>query len=149
MKFEKPVRKTPKQWKKKLMIRIKPNYEFYFFFLPIAIPIIIRDKISDYIYHRLKWDEKRAEKVLNKTLPKILSFDEDGPNCYYSLRWGAYPLANKAPKFDKRWARKFSIRLLDYLKDEYENKDYTKKIEYDGYEEWVIFTEINEGTRNE
>lgn len=111
--------------------------------LPIFLFCLAILKIDEWYHDNLVWDETRATKVLDKTLPKVLDWIEEENVYCYCMDWGNTHLYTRAPKFHKAWARKFSGRLQYFIRDGYENKNYIKTIEKDFYDdEWVKFKEI-------
>ena len=42
---------------------------------------------------------------------------------------------------DRKWARKWEYDLRDFIKDGYENENYSKSVEKDYYDTWVKFEE--------
>lgn len=115
------------------------KYEFYFFLLPIALPIIAMEELKDWNYRRMKWDADKATKVLDKVLPKVVEYVNEDDAYYYCMSWGTYSLWHKAPLHLRRWADKYSYDLKKFLKDEYQNAEYSKSIDDDGYDVWVKF----------
>ena len=132
-----------KKNKKKWWIINTKNYSYYIWALPIIPFCWICDKIESLIDKSLKWNEEKAEKILNKTLPKILKWDDDEKNyylyirSYYGFNW------ERVPFIYRKWSKKFSYRLKEYLLDKYENGLYTKKVEKKDYDDfyYIIFTE--------
>ena len=129
--------------KKRVNLRVKiGKYDVIFWALPIFPIFLAVEKIKDWHYNSLVWNEEKATKVLDKVLPKVLEWVEENDAYYYCMNWGNSHMYTKAPIFYRAWARKFSSRLQSYIRDGYENKNYTKEIEKDYYEEWVKFVEI-------
>jgi hypothetical protein len=129
--------------KKRVNLRVKiGKYDVIFWALPIFPIFLAVEKIKDWHYNSLVWNEEKATKVLDKVLPKVLEWVEENDAYYYCMDWGNSHMYTKAPLLHKAWARKFSSRLQSYIRDGYENKNYTKEIEKDYYEEWVKFVEI-------
>lgn len=91
--FEKAKNKSKKPW---YMVNTK-NYQIPFWALPVAPFVIGISKLNDWFYDRIKWDERKAVKVLNHVLPKILNYDKDEDAYYYCMDWGTYNLWHKAP----------------------------------------------------
>lgn len=136
--FEKANNKPRKPW---YMVNTK-NYQIPVWALPIAPIIIGISKLSNWFYDRIKWDERKATKVLNHVLPKILDYDKDEDAYYYCMNWGTYILWHEAPLRCRRFAYKYEFRLHSFIKDKYMVKGYCKSVINDDYEEWVEFRPI-------
>lgn len=137
--FEKAKNKPKKPW---YMVNTK-NYQIPVWALPIVPFVIGISKLSDWLYDRIKWDERKAIKVLNHVLPKILSYDKDEDAYYYCMGWRTYNLWHKAPLRYRRFAYKYEFKLHSFIKDEYMVKGYSKSvINEGGYDEWVEFQPI-------
>lgn len=117
--------------------------------LPLVIIAIVYDKIKDWNYLRQEWSEEKATKVLNCFLPYSLEFIEEDNAYYYCLGWhnSGDKLAKRAPINLKRWAKKFGYKTFQYLEEKYENPDFIKTIENDGYDKWIKFEK--RGTNNQ
>ena len=134
-----------KKNKKKWWIINTKNYSYYIWFLPIIPFCWMYDKIVKLIDKSRKWDEEKAEKIINKTLVKILEWDEDAKNYYvYIRRYHGFNW-ERVPFIYRKWAKKFSYRLKDYFLEKYENELYIKEVETEDYNEWhyVTFIEKN------
>ena len=143
--FDKAKENGKKKNKKKWWIINTKNYSYYIWALPIIPFCWVYDKIVDLIDKSRKWDEAKADKILNKTLPKMLKWDEEEKNYYlyirsfYGFNW------ERVPFIYRKWSKKFSYRLKEYLLDKYENELYTKKVEKEDYDDfyYITFTEKN------
>nr|DAG87220.1 MAG TPA: hypothetical protein [Herelleviridae sp.] len=136
--FEKTKNKPKKPW---YMVNTK-NYQIPLWALPIAPIVIGVSKLSDWFYDHIKWDERKATKVLNHVLPKILDYDKDEDAYYYCMDWGTYILWHEAPLRYRRFVYKYEFKLHSFIKDKYMAKGYCKSIINDDYEEWVEFRPI-------
>lgn len=117
-----------KKWwlvgKKKYFIWMLPVVPFYSFYIYLC----------NRRWKNLEWNEKRAVKVLNKLLPKILDWVEEEKTFYYDYSWDwDYTTKHKAPLGHKQWTLKFSYELKKFFLDEYQNPAYTKE---KGVDEW-------------
>ena len=143
--FDKAKENGKKKNKKKWWIINTKNYSYYIWALPIIPFCWVYDKIVNLIDKSRKWDEAKADKILNKTLPKMLKWDEEEKNYYlyirsfYGFNW------ERVPFIYRKWSKKFSYRLKEYLLDKYENELYTKKVEKEDYDDfyYITFTEKN------
>ena len=141
--FDKAKENGKKKNKKKWWIINTKNYSYYIWALPIIPFCWVYDKIVNLIDKSRKWDEAKADKILNKTLPKMLKWDEEEKNYYlyirsfYGFNW------ERVPFIYRKWSKKFSYRLKEYLLDKYENELYTKKVEKEDYDDfyYITFTE--------
>lgn len=93
------------------------------------------------IDNRRVWSDKKAKKVLDKILPKVLDYVEEDNAFYYCMNWSEWELVDKAPLIYRKWVRKFKYELHKFIRDNYENEDYTKTVENDGFCIWVTFSE--------
>ena len=132
------------QKKERKPLTIKTKYHVYFWW---AAPLIPFCEFYDWANRKLnemtKWDEEKAEFLLNKyILPKRLEYIEEENAYYYAVlfnpEWNYY---RYCPRRYHRWLRKFGWKVQQYLVEEYENPDYTKTElrEYD--EHWIKFEE--------
>ena len=117
------------------------NYQVYFWALPLLPIVIMIEKLENWQYERRTWSEEKATKVLNKVLPKVLEYVEEDNAFYYCMGWSPCSLYRKAPCYYYKWAEKFSYKLQRFIRDGYENEDYAKTIENDGYDVWIKFSE--------
>ena len=133
-KFDYAKKVNSKKW---WIIRIK-NYNFYIWGLPFVPFILLANKFKDWQYNRLEWNETTAKKVLDHVLPYKLEWVEEDNAYYYCMDW-IPSFTRHAPLLYKKWARKFSYKIAEYLRDKYEHEDYIKTIEFDGYDTWIKF----------
>ena len=136
MKFNKTIKRKCKP----LLINTKHN-SYYWWAAPLIPFVELYCYIEEKMYERRKWSEEKATKVLNKVLPKILEYVEEDNAFYYCMDWSPCSLYRKAPCYYYKWAEKFSYKLQRFIRDGYENEDYVKTIENDGYDVWVKFSE--------
>ena len=128
-----------KQSRKKWWIINGKKYSYYIWALPLIPFVLLYDKISDYLYARRVWSEEKATKVLDRVLPHVLEWVEEDDAYYYCMDWGYSSLWRKAPLTMRKWARKFSYNLHQFIKNGYQKDGYKKTIEDDRYETWIKF----------
>ena len=128
-----------KQSRKKWWIINGKKYSYYIWALPLIPFVLLYDKISDYLYARRVWSEEKATKVLDRVLPHVLEWVEEDDAYYYCMDWGYSSLWRKAPLTMRKWARKFSYNLHQFIKNGYQKDGYEKTIEGDRYETWIKF----------
>ena len=104
------------------------------------IPFVPFMLLSDWRYKRMKWDEKKATKVLDKILPMNLEWVPEDNAFYYGMDWDACGLVSKTPFYYKKWVRKFRYKLHQFIAEGYQNADYNKTV-IDDYDQWVKFEE--------
>lgn len=129
----------------------KVRYKFFgeeFYINPLLIPVAIVVGTAEYIdnkyYESLVWSDEKATKLLNRTLPYVLEWVEEDNAYYYCMNWGCGYFSKRAPFGYRRWGVKFYSDIIDFIKDGYENPNYCKTVEKDGYGDvWVKFEEIN------
>ena len=122
------------------------NYSIYIWVLPLVPFLLCVKRFQDWRYNRLVWSEETATKVLDKILPKVLNYEAEENAFYYNLDWTYCRFEHKAPFGYKKWTSKFSYDLKEFLKDGYENANYTKTVDEDrSYygDIWVRFEEKN------
>lgn len=141
-KFDKAKTKSTKPHKKPWWVINCHKYSYPIWALPIIPFCALSDIIKEKRYKRLVWDETKATKVLDKTLPKLLSWDEDEKAYGYCMGWWASNLWRCAPRLYRAWAKKFSYQLQKFIAEGYENANYTKSLDNDG-DVWVMFYEKN------
>lgn len=144
--FEQVKKRTEKREKnknkKKWWIIKTENYTIPIYFLPFAIFIIPFDKLKNYIYNSMTWNEEKAKKVLDKMLPRILEWNKEENHYWCHIRkYGWWYSQKRIPFYYKKWTNKFSYELKKYLIEKYELEYYTKEVldDYDWY--LIIFTE--------
>lgn len=116
------------------------GYDVYVWAVPIAPFTLAIEKFQSWHYNKIEWSERKAKKVLDCVLPKLLEYVEEDDAYYYCLGWADYPLYKKAPIGYKKWARKYYVLIKDYLKNNYEKENYTKTLEKEYYDTWIKFT---------
>ena len=134
--------KAPKkQSNKKWYIINGKKYSCYIWALPLLPFVILYDTLEERANKRRVWSAERATKVLNHVLPKVLERVEEDKAYYYCMDWGTSDLWRKAKRRDRKWARKWEYDLRDFIKDGYENENYSKSVEKDYCDTWVKFEE--------
>ena len=104
------------------------------------IPFVPLRILSDWRYRCMKWDEKKATKVLDKILPMNLEWVPEDNAFYYCMDWDACGLISKTPFYYKKWVKKFYYKLHQFIAEGYQNEDYNKTV-IDDYDQWVKFEE--------
>lgn len=136
------MRKTFEYKHKELKkINIGENYACYFFQLPLVPFAIAIDKISKALYNSMKWDTNKANKVLDKALLKTVEYSKEKDSYYYCCEWRVY-FSDYAPLYLKPWSKKFQNEIFYYLINEYNNPNYIKTIDIDGYNTWINFKKV-------
>lgn len=133
--------KEPKKTKKRWWIINTHNYSVYIWALPILPFVLLSDYLKERASKKRVWNEQIATKILDIVLPQVLDWAEEENAFYYCMSWGSSALYRKAPRKYRKWANKFSYKLQCFIKEGYENADYVKTIENDGYDTWVKFVE--------
>lgn len=133
--------KEPKKTKKQWWIIHTHNYSVYIWALPILPFVLLSDYLKERASKKRVWNEQIATKILDIVLPQVLEWVEEDNAFYYCMSWGCSALYRKAPRKYRKWADKFSYKLQRFIKEGYENADYVKTIENDGYDTWVKFVE--------
>ena len=134
--FEKAKIKKQKQKRSPRRFNIA-GYNYLRWYEVPFVPFML---LSDWRYKRMKWDEKKATKVLNKILPDKLEWISEDNAFYYGMDWDACGLVSKTPFYYKKWVRKFRYKLHQFIAEGYQNADYNKTVS-DAYGEWVKFEE--------
>lgn len=119
-------------WKKTLRFG---DYNIYWWAYPVGVVVCLLDRWFDIQYDSLKWDAKRAKRVIDRYF-KTHAYEclNDG-SLYYDFSQGNAMLVCSAGRKDREWASKYRNRLLEYLEDEYQIDGYAKTIEVDT--EWI------------
>ena len=133
--------KDTKSNKKKWYIINGKRYSYYVWALPLVPFVTVYDVLSQRADKRRVWSTERATKVLNHVLPKVLEWVEEDKAYYYCMDWGTSNLWRGAKCTDRKWARKWEYQLRDFIKEGYENENYSKSVEKDYYDTWVKFEE--------
>ena len=103
------------------------------FLFVISFPVVLYDRYKEKKYKKMKWSEDKAEKMANKYFGKIAEIE--GESLLFDLDWSSSIWFRKAKRKDKKWLKKFSAQMSEYIEKKFEIQNYKKKIEYD----WVIF----------
>lgn len=132
--FKPQKTKTKKPW----YIIYYKNYSIYLWGVPLLPFAILTDKIEE----NRKWCPHKAEKVINRGLPKMLDYDPEEDNYEYCMRWGTSWMYEYAPLHLKAWARKFQYSIKKYLLELYEHPMYNKTVIDDdcSFEKNLIFS---------
>lgn len=143
IKFQKNKKEKP--FKKLICYRIcftlHESYAVYWWALPLAIFFIPTHEVFLAYRNSLKWSKKRAKKVLDRTLPQIVDYDEKDNSFSFNTKWNGTILYHHAPLHSKIWVRKFGFQLKNFLINEYIAEGYTKTVEDD----WIVFREVQRG----
>lgn len=141
--FDEAKKRATKVRKKPWYVVDTKNYSIYIWVLPLVPFVLGVEKFKAWRYDRLEWNEEKATKVLNKVLPKVLTYDAENNTFYYNMDWSYFGLKRNAPFGYKKWASKFGYDLKKFIKDGYENANYTKTISDDNYygDIWIKFEE--------
>ena len=108
-------------------------------FFPIWIGSVICEKIKKYLNGRQKWNEERANEILNYYVPRKSDWDEEDKTFYFfdnGYGWGK--LANRYLKRkDRRFFQVNKYKLRYYLIYDFELEGFEKKEGYcpDGWTE--------------
>lgn len=112
--------------------------------VPLAIVVGIYDHCKNKYYHNLEWDEKKAEKLLDKSLGKVLEWDENACAYWFCMNWNSAYLREKAPFGMRTWAKKYNYETIKYLENGYHHPKYRKLVEIDEWgDKWLKFEEYN------
>ena len=133
--------KETKSNKKPWYIIHGKRYSYCFWALPLVPFVTLYDVMSQRADKRRVWSEERATKVLNHVLPRVLEWVEEDKAYYYCMDWGTSNLWRSAKRIDRKWAQKWQYQLHKFIKEGYENNNYTKSVENDYYDTWVKFEE--------
>lgn len=131
--FEKQYQKKEKikKIKRKMLISWQ-GYNFYFFLFPLAFCCWIKDNIYEKYHKTLRWDVTKADKILNRIIPKAADRDKETDSFYYCLDWNNERIFLKNSRFiDKVWIKTYYCSLLYYLKNTYCPENYIKIIDAD------------------
>ena len=129
---------------KKWYIIYTKKYSYYIWAAPL-IPIFeLKDIIKQNRYNKRVWDEEKAKKVLDHTLPYFLNYNDDEDAYFFNKDWGCESaIAKKSPLHLRKWANKFSFDIIHYLVNSYQKDGYVKTIEEDWFDIWVKFKKEN------
>lgn len=139
--FKKAKKQAERKKRSPWYIFKRGKYEYFLFLIPLISFAELSERIKAKKYNNLVWSDEKAKKVLDKTLPKALTYDTNEDEYYFGTDWNTRVLVKNTPIRWRKWADKFSYSLYEYLTDTYENKNYTKTIEKSCTGNWVIFKE--------
>lgn len=132
-------RKRANSKKPRVITTKRHSYPVWALFL---VPFLeLYEIITEKADQRRQWSEEKATKVLDAILPNVLEYSEDEKTYYYCLQWGNGILVSNAPIRYRKWARKFSYRLSEYLVEFYENENYVKTFTESDFDDWIAFSE--------
>ena len=114
---------------------------YYGWAMPLVPFVTLYDVMSRRADKRRVWDTERATRVLHHVLPKVLEWVEEDKAYYYCMEWGTSNLWRGAKYSDRKWARKWEYHLRDFIKEGYENENYSKSVEKDCCDTWGKFEE--------
>ena len=78
------------------------------YFLVPLIPIVATyEKINKFYNNRLTWSEKKATKVLNSILPRILWYDSKNDVYSYETGCRTWIFVDNAPLIYRSWVKKY------------------------------------------
>lgn len=132
------------QKKERKPLTIKTKYHEYFWWAAPLIPLVeFYDWAARKLNEATKWDEEKAEFLLNKyILPKRLEYIEEENAYYYAVLFNPeWNYHRYCPRRYRRWLRKFGWKVQQYLIEKYENPDYTKTELWEYDDHWVKFEE--------
>ena len=138
--FEKEYQKKEKieKFKNKMLVSWQ-GYSFYFFLFPLTFCRWIKDNIYKKYHKFSRWDVTKANKILNRIIPKAVVKDKETGSFYYCLDWDNKQLFLENSRFiDKAWIKTYYCSLLYYFKNTYCPENYIKII--DANNNCIIFT---------
>ena len=68
-------------------------------FFPVWGSIIIKRKIEPYLIRKYKWDDDRAQEILNYYIPRIAEWDEENKTFYLKISDNCYILLINVKKY--------------------------------------------------
>ena len=104
-------------------------------FFPIWIFALTCKKIENWLNNRQKWNEERANEILNYYIPRRAEWDKHTEEFYFFDNGFGWSI-NLAKKYLKRKDRRFwelhngwcGGRIKDYLKNTFELEGFTKTV---------------------
>lgn len=104
-------------------------------FFPIWGIMLLEDKITIYLNNKEKWNEKRANEILNYYIPRRAHWN-DKEQCFYFFDNGLGWNLKLAKKYLKRKDRRFwqvncgwwGGKMRDFMIEKFELEDFTKEI---------------------
>ena len=112
-------------------------------FFPLWFCICIKEKIVNYFDSKQKWDNKRAEEILNYYIPRCSDWLEDTKELYYfSNKYDYYDIKyakKNLKKKDRRFWKVYCFEILSYLIDDFELDGFTKEVLESIWEIEIIF----------
>ena len=129
MNGKKEPSKLRKWWKKN-------DYKVWrVIFFPIWIGLKINDKIDIYLDSRNKWNEERADEILQYYIPRRAEWVEDKKEFYFfdngygwSMNFAKKHLKRRDRRFWKIHAKFWGGKIQDYLIDKFELEGFTKEV---------------------
>lgn len=104
-------------------------------FFPIWIGTLIRDKINKELNNRVKWDEKRADEILNYYIPRASRWYEDDKTFRYfnngygwEMCFAKKYLKRKDKRFWKLHCGWWGDKMRDYLLNKFELEGFEKVV---------------------
>ena len=111
--------------------------------VPLAVPVCFLAHCEKTYRDSLEWSEKKAEKLLDKRLGKVLEWDEEEKAYWFCMNWNSEYFKSKAPFGMRTWAKKYNFQVLQYLENGYHHPIYRKLTEVDKWgDKWLKFEEF-------
>ena len=102
---------------------------------PVWWSIIIKRKIEPYLIRRYKWDDNRAQEILNYYIPRIAEWDEENKTFYFfdnGFGWGLKYNQKKLKFRDRKWWNHncdiWGGNIRIYLIENFELEGFTKEV---------------------
>lgn len=102
-------------------------------FFPIWIIVLICEKTTKWLDNRQKWNEERANEILNYYIPRRANWIEDAKEFYFfdnGFGWSSAKkyLKRKDRRFWKVNARPWGYKIREYLIKDFELEGFTKEV---------------------
>ena len=110
----------------------KNSYKiFRVLFFYIWIPILLKEKITNYLNSQEIWSEERAKTILDYYVPNYAEWDEKDQSFYFfdnGCGWSWYFAKKIVKREDRRFWELYYYKIRSYLINTFELEGFTKEI---------------------
>lgn len=99
--------------------------------LPLYGVSLVRNKVDNWNYNRLLWNDKKAEEILNYYIPRVAEWDKEEKAFYMfdnGMGWREKNIKLKDRKWWKKFARPFGGKVRKYLINDFELEGFSKEV---------------------
>lgn len=134
---------TPKEKRTYCFKNFQTN-QWYLY--PLMVFVWYATWIRKKLYFEPKWDEKKAQRILETYFAKYGEIDREKEEISrYFRKWGFF-FREHVAWYDKKFCRIHNNKLISFMCDAFEVPGFVKSVEDDG--EWILITFKTDGITN-